>query len=183
MGYRKGGQGAIGKFLDENKSILQPAYETTAGIGKVYSVLSTIFGTLILLIFLFVGIWMVRKNKHFTGSTQGTVKEAKCNTDKDNKTICVVTIEYTVNNKKYTKTYTSSDIVNKNDIVSVRFDPANPNSFEAGSSLKWLGWIFIIASIAFILMIWAWLVFTLFFKPVAAATGVAAIADFAIPDN
>ena len=103
MPRRKGGQGAIGKFLDENKSVLQPAYETTAGIGKVYTILSTIFGTLILLIFLFVGIWMVRKNKHFTGSTQGTVKEAKCNTDKDNKTTCVVTVEYTVNNKKYTK--------------------------------------------------------------------------------
>ena len=177
---KRGGIGAVRNFIQENKSVLEPAYETSAIIGKAYAIFSAIGGTLLLLIFLFIGIWLVRMHRDKTASTSGTVIKSTCNSS-NNK--CIVEVEYTVNNKKYTLNYESSTIVNKGQTVKVYYDPKNPNNFVTGSTNKVLGWIFIGIAIIGIILAWASLIFTLFFKPVAAATGVGAIVDAVTPNN
>lgn len=177
---KKGGIGQVQNFIDENKTVLEPAYQTTATIGRAYAIYSAIGGTLLLLIFLFVGIWLVRMHRDKTKSTTGTVLKSNCDSS-NNK--CIVQIEYTVNNRKYTVNYESSSIVNTGQNVKVYYDPTNPNNFVAGSTNKALGWIFIGIAIVGIILAWASLIFTLFFKPVAAATGVGAIMGAITPNE
>ena len=177
---KKGGTGGIQNFIQENKSVLEPAYETTATIGKAYAIFSAIGGTLLLLIFLFVGIWMVRMHRDKTASTTGKIIESKCKPENNS---CRVVIEYTVNKKTYKLDYETSSIVNKGQTIPIYYDPKNPNNFVAESKNRVLGWVFIGIAIVGIILAWGSLIFTLFFKPVAAATGVGAIVDAITPDD
>ena len=114
-------------------------------------------------IFIGIGIILIRINNHLKGKTKGSIVEADCNT---NTKSCLSTISYNVNNVDYTNKKTT-DIVNKGESLDILYDTTNPNNFEINR--------YIISSIG-------WLIFSLMFKPIAAATGVGAVADALIPD-
>lgn len=179
-------KGKFGDFAKKNP-IVYHAYDASSSVGKIGTILSTIFGNFVLFIILVIGIFMVRSKDTKTASINAIVTKATCNTsivDKRTSTTCLVTIEYTVGEKKYTKDYTSYNVVNVDQTIHIRYDPANPNDFTAETvKAKTAGWIMI--GLAIILMIgsWVWLWFVMSYKAAAAAAGVGIMADLAIPDN
>lgn len=172
--------------LDENKEAisngLNQAYEATSVVGKISTIIGTIFLNLILVIFLIIGIVLVRKKDNLTASTRGTVTDAKCSRD-GKSTHCDGTIKYEVNGTKYTKQIGNGGIINKGDVKTIRYDPSNPNEFSTSSaSPKTIGWIMIGVSVILLILSWVWAWFVLSYKLAAAATGVGAVADMAIPN-
>ena len=130
-------------------------------------------------IFIGIGIILIRINNHLKGKTKGSIVEADCNT---NTKSCLSTISYNVNNVDYTNKKTT-DIVNKGESLDILYDTTNPNNFEINSKInKYIGWGLIIFAIIIIISSIGWLIFSLMFKPIAAATGVGAVADALIPD-
>lgn len=180
------GKGKIDSFVKKNQ-IVDKAYTATSGVGKIGTVISTIFGNIFLFIILIIGIFMVRSKDTKTASINAIVTKASCNTSTVNKstsTTCLVTIEYTVGGTKYTKDYTSYNVVNVNQTITIRYDPANPNDFTAETvKAKTAGWFMIILSILLMIASWVWLWFVLSYKAAAAVAGVGIMADLAIPDN
>ena len=144
---------------------IQPVYDTTASIGIFYNIFGVIMSIIIGSIFISIGIMILKINKNLKGKTSGSVIEAEC--DNSSKS-CLSTISYNVNDVNY-KNKKNTNIVNKGQTLEILYDTTNPNNFE-------------IFSIFIIITSIGWLIFSLLFKPVAAATGVGAVADVLIPD-
>ena len=122
---------------------------------------------------------ILKINKNLKGRTSGSVIEAEC--DNSSKS-CLSTISYNVNEVNY-KNKKITNIVNKGQTLEILYDTTNPNNFEINYSItKYIGWGFIIFSIFIIILSIGWLIFSLLFKPIAAATGVGAVADVLIPN-
>jgi hypothetical protein len=92
-------------------------------------------------------------------------------------------VSYTVNDKKYTNSFSVNDNVSKGSVIDIRYDPADPSNSTNGLSNTTMGWIlFGIGVLVLIIdVVVVALVFT--YKPIAAASGVGAMVDLAIPDN
>ena len=146
-------------MIGDTMKTMQPVYDVTASIGIVYAIFSAVMATIIC----------------------GTIIEATCSKTKNDKS-CVATINYTVKDVEYSVSATTG-IVNKGETLDIFYDPKNPNNFSiSNNTTNTIGWIIIIIAIIILLSSWGWLIMTIFFKPVAAATGVGAVADAIIPD-
>ena len=168
-------------MIGDTMKTMQPVYDTTASIGLVYSIFTTVMATIICGFAIYGGFWIKNMNADKTEKTIGTIKEATCSKTKNDKS-CIATINYTVKDVEYSVSATTG-IVNKGQTVDIFYDPKNPNNFSLlNNTANTIGWIIIIVAIIILLSSWGWLILTIFFKPVAAATGVGAVANAIIPD-
>ena len=161
---------------------MQPVYDATATIGIVYSVFSTVVATIVCSIAIFVGVWVKNLNNDKTAKTVGVVTEAICSTVNKDKS-CIATINFKANYIDYTVSSSTLGIVNKGQNIDIYYDPKNPNNFTSNNYTNTIGWVIIIFAIIILLISWGWLIMTIMFKPVAAASGVGAVADAVIPGN
>lgn len=109
--------------------------------------------SIISLIFLGVGIWMVRRPEDVHTSTiEGTFSNVTCVNDQ-----CSVTIKYKVPcSTAKCNTYTITDTlgpVREDDKVTVYYDPKNPSdAIGHKPPSKTVGWVFIAVSLFFLLL-------------------------------
>tara|TARA_B110001450_G_scaffold235334_1_gene239963 strand:+ start:648 stop:1301 length:654 start_codon:yes stop_codon:yes gene_type:complete len=180
--------GIIGTALNDinaNQNVLNPIYETTATIGIVYNVVVTIVVSILFGILIYVGFYLKNVDINKSENILGKYKNVKCREDivkdKDgnNKTvnICYAEIVYSVDEKEYIKSYKASKIVNENQPVTVYYDPNNPNDFIVEKTTYYFGLGMIIVGFIIIGLTWLWLILSIAFKPIAAASGVGAIGD------
>lgn len=171
MRFRKGGN----NYNDQ----LEPIYNTSATIGIIYSLISAIIGSIFCILVIIIGVWVKNMNSDKTAYTLGYVTDiSDCNFKEKT---CISTIEFNVNNEKYT-VKNISGIGNKGQNIGVYYNPKNPNNFTTNNYSTLIGWVMIVIGILIIVIIWSWFILALIFKPIAAATGVGAVADAAIPD-
>jgi hypothetical protein len=173
-------------MIGDTMKTMQPVYDASASIGIAYSIFSAVMATIICSIGIFIGFWVKNLNSDKSSKTSGTVKDAECSITKTKKSTsksCVATIDYKVNNVDYSGTTTTSDIINKGQTIDIYYDPKNPNNFITNSYTNIIGWIIIVICIIILLSSWSWLIMTLLFKPVAAASGVGAVAGAIMPGN
>jgi hypothetical protein len=168
-------------MIGDTMKTMQPVYDATASIGIAYSIFSTVMATIICAIGIYVGFWVKNLDASKTAKTVGTVKEADCTKTKKDKS-CVATITYKVNDIEYSVS-SSTGLVNKGQNIDIYYDPKNPNNFVSNSYTNIIGWVIIIVCIILLLSSWGWLIMTLLFKPVAAASGVGAVAGAVMPGN
>jgi len=168
-------------MIGDTMKTMQPVYDATASIGIAYSIFSTVMATIICSIGIYVGFWVKNLDASKTAKTIGTVKEADCTKTAKDKS-CVATITYKVNDVEYSVSSTTG-IVNKGQNIDIYYDPKNPNNFVSNSYTNIIGWVIIIVCIILLLSSWGWLIMTLLFKPVAAASGVGAVAGAVMPGN
>lgn len=174
MRFRKGGD-----TINNYKNELQPIYNTSATIGIVYSLISTILGTIFCTLVIIAGVWIKNMNSDKTAYTLGYVTDVSDCNFKEKK--CVSTIDFNVKHEKYTvKSVTG--IGNKGQNIGIYYNPENPNNFTTNNYSTIIGWVMIAIGIFIIISLWLWFILTLIFKPIAAATGVGAVADTAIPN-
>jgi hypothetical protein len=168
-------------MMGDTMKNMQPVYDATASIGIAYAIFSAIMATIICGFVIYGGFWVKNINANKTAKTVGTIKDATCSKTQNDKS-CVATINYKVNNIEYSVS-TTTGIVNKGQTMDIYYDPKNPNDFTSNSSTTAIGWVIIIVAFIILLSSWGWLIMTIFFKPVAAATGVGAVAGAIMPDN
>ena len=169
-------------MIGDTMKNMQPVYDASAAIGIAYAIFSAVMATLVCSFVIYFGVWVKDMNSDKTGSTKGTIKDANCTNAKNDKS-CVATVNYKVNNVDYSVSATTG-IVNKGQTIDIYYDPKNPNNFSLyTNTTNTIGWVIIIIAIIILLSSWGWLILTIFFKPVAAATGVGAVAGAVMPDN
>ena len=161
---------------------MQPVYDATATIGIAYSIFSAVIATIICSIAIYVGVWVKNLNKDKTQKTVGLVTEATCTNSKKDKS-CVATINFKANKVDYTVSSSTLGIVNKGQNIDIYYDPKNPNNFTSNSYTNIVGWVIIIFAVIVLIISWGWLIMTIMFKPVAAASGVGAVAGAVMPGN
>jgi hypothetical protein len=181
MSRRKKG----GNFMNDsmqtynnNKQYIEPVYDATAAIGIASTIFGTVMATIIAIILIVVGYNIKNIDSEKTSVATGTITKADC-TPK-NKT-CVADIKYTVDKVDYS-VQTTTGLVNKNQTIQVNYDPSNANNFTIYSYYPYIGWGIITVAIIMLISSWGWLLMTLLFKPLAAASGVGAVASTIMPD-
>jgi hypothetical protein len=169
-------------MIGDTMKNMQPVYDATASIGIAYAIFSAVIATIICGFAIYGGFWVKNINSDKTAKTTGTIKDAICSKTKNDKS-CIATINYVVKNVEYSVSETTG-IVNKGQTLDIYYDPKNPNNFSlSNNTTNIIGWIIIIVAIIILLSSWGWLIMTIFFKPLAAATGVGAVAGAVIPGD
>jgi hypothetical protein len=183
-----GKQGFIGTALTNikiNQNVLNPIYNKTASIGIVYNVVITIVFTILFGFLIYVGFWIKDVDINKSENVLGKYKNVKCTQeiikDKDNNNksvnVCNAVIVYMVEKKEYIKSYKASKLVNENQPVKVYYNPANPDDFIIEKNTYYFGLGMIIVGFVIIVLSWLWLMLSIAFKPIAAASGVNTIGD------
>lgn len=183
-----GKQGFIGTALTNikiNQNVLNPIYNKTASIGIVYNVVITIVFTILFGFLIYVGFWIKDVDINKSENVLGKYKNVKCTQeiikDKDNNNksvnVCNAVIVYMVEKNEYIKSYKASKLVNENQPVKVYYNPANPDDFIIEKNTYYFGLGMIIVGFVIIVLSWLWLMLSIAFKPIAAASGVNTIGD------
>lgn len=178
----------IGKELTDvknNKSVLNPIYDTTASISIVYNVVITIVVTILFGILIYVGFLIKDADINKSENVLGKYKNVKCTQetikDKNNNdklvNVCNAEIVYLVDEKEYIKFYKASKLVNEYQPVTVYYDPENPDDFIIEKNTYYFGLGMIIVGFIIIGLTWLWLILLIAFKPITSASGVNAIGD------
>ena len=169
-------------MIGDTMKTMQPVYDVTASIGIAYAIFSAVIATIICGFAIYGGFWVKNMNADKTAKTTGKIMDATCSKTKNDKS-CVSTINYMVKDVEYSVS-SVTEIVNKGQTITVYYDPKNPNNFSlSNNTTNTIGWVIIIIAIIILLSSWGWLIMTIFFKPLAAATGVGAVAGAVIPGD
>lgn len=158
--------------------IAQDAYDATASFGLFMAFIQAIGVTLISLLAIGIGIYLVSMKSAYQGTTMATITNSKCTTINQG-TKCVIDYEYTVNNKKYSRT--GSEVQGAyvtGNKVKVSYDTSNPDNHSVlPINWKFIGWICIIIGFIMVIVAWLWFYIANTYKVAAAATGVGTIVD------
>jgi hypothetical protein len=186
QGYQQ--QGFFGnaiKDLNNNKETLAPLYDTAASIGIIYNIFTTFLVIVICSVMIYIGFWLKNMNSNKSSSVPGKYTNVKCtneiieDTNKNMKTIvnCTADVIYTVDDIEYKKSLQTSYTINDEQPVTVNYDPSNPDDFNTDNNYYYFGIGMIIVGILAIFISIFWLILSLIYKPVAAASGVGALGD------
>jgi hypothetical protein len=191
QGYNQRGyqqQGFFGNAINDlnnNKETLAPIYDTTASIGIIYNIFTTILVVVICSIMIYIGFWLKNMNSNKSHNVSGKYTNVKCtneiveDTNKNKKTIvnCTADVIYKVDEVEYKKSVQTSYSINDEQPVTVNYDPSNPDDFNTDNNYYYFGIGMIVIGILAIFISLFWLILSLIYKPVAAASGVGALGD------
>lgn len=163
----------------EKQSVGEQIYSGVATFGRVWAVVSAIFGTIISIGLLILGIYIIRHKSHLLSVPGSVVEDSKCTTSYSQQrpaTTCRTKISYDVDGTNYTQTVdTGAMNYGKSSKVTVWYSPGDPSDPELNPATKGMGWILIVIVffICFGSWIWVW---------VTRKSKVAAVAGGAIED-
>lgn len=156
------------------------AYDATATFGLFMAFLKALGGTLLAIVIILIGVWLIRMKDPYEGKTTGKVTASKCDT-KDAATSCTIDYEYTVDGKKYTRTnYKIQGTYVVGSSLKTLYDRSNPDNHRI-EPVNWhlLGWIGVGIGIVLFFSVWIWFFIARTFKIAAAASGVGAFVEVA----
>lgn len=158
----------------------QSAYDATASFGLFMAFLQAIGGTLLAILVVSIGVWLIRMKEPYEGQTTGKVTASKCET-RDAATSCTIDYEYTVDGKKYTGSgYKIQGTYVVGSQLKTLYDRADPNNHKIEPiSWKFIGWICVAVGIVMVIGVWLWYFIARSFKIAAAATGVGTAIEIA----
>jgi hypothetical protein len=162
------------------KSLGDQIYEGAGTFGHIEAWIGAIFASIIGIVFIIIGIVSVSHKTSLTNKVQGKITTATCGSpyQSDNQQLynCSLSIEYNVDNKKYTITTTTNDNLQhyQGENINVYYNPSNPEKGAIQSdNSKMMGIIFIVAGIIIPAFAWLWLWITYKSKFAAAVGGAA----------
>ena len=152
-------------------------YTGTVTFGRIMADIKAIVGTLIGLVAIAIGIFMVKTKYTKTKTTQSTISDVKCNQitlNSGNSTWnCKFTASYTIDNNKYTKQLSSDNQLFEGSEITLYYNPNNINEISTEKDIAHvIGWFCIGFGVLIIIssIVWAWLANR--YKVVAAVGGV-----------
>jgi len=123
-----------------------------ATFGAVDTYVRVACAVVIGIIFIVIGATIKKNPDKHTSQTTGTASNVNCTTStgKNKVTSCSASVDYTVNNQKYTFSGNYGQITN-GQTVSVYYDPANPGDAVGQPLPQAMGTIFIVIGIILII--------------------------------
>lgn len=123
-----------------------------ATFGAVDTYIRVACAIVIGIIFIIIGATIKKNPDKHTSQTTGTASNVNCTTStgKNKVTSCVASVDYTVNNQKYTFSGNYGQIAN-GQTVSVYYDPSNPGDAVGQPVPQALGTFFIVIGIILII--------------------------------
>lgn len=159
----------------------EDVYDGAAAFGRFMALLSLIGGTLISLLLIGIGIYLLVSKDKYSGSTTANIKEANCQRIADSKSVryeCLLKLSYSVDGKAYEREYgTHSGFYAPNTTLNIRYDPSNPNDITVGMRKKTIAIIILCIGVFVLIMAWVWWWIVNTFKFAAAAQGVGSAYD------
>ena len=163
-------------------------YSGAASFGVIWAFLGAIFGTLFGIAAIAGGIYILAHKNVNKISVQAKILRVngdvngKCEKSNETNYSCTITIQYTYDNKQYTKDvdYNGPRSYYASQTITVLVDPDNPNDVDVNEPLpKWVGIVTILFGIAIIAGGWFWYWASRKWKFVAAAEGVGGVLGIA----
>lgn len=121
---------------------------TLSTYSRIETSIGTVIFGIIVIVFIFIGISMVRNNR--SESVSGKVLTSVCSTSGNNQGYnCNLTIEYTVKGRSYTlqTSETSNTAYSPGSKVNLIYDPSNPEDAIISQSTRLIGIVIIIISV------------------------------------
>lgn len=152
-------------------------YNQTIEIGRFSSNIKFYIAIFVAIILIMIGIYLILKKQDNLVDITAKILNANCIRSVKNKKYiynCVLTVEYIINNKKYSGVInTSSDVPYvKDQIIDITYDKENPNKITIKQlRLKWIGLILLIISLLIMVSSFYMKYVTQKFELMAAATG------------
>lgn len=170
-------------------SYTERAITASATIGRVYAVISAIFGTLIGLAMIISGIYIMKHRSHLK-TTKGIVVPlsedseigSECQTTKSKKgstsLSCVSYVSYKIGENEYShvQVNTGSSRHNVGDELTLYYDPKNPENPEVNPIPKSIGLGILIGGVFVLFGSWLWVYLTMESKDIAAVGGAVTVA-------
>ena len=146
-------QRAGGEMLDNT-------LDAAASFGRIMAWMKAIFGTLIALILIALGIFMLTRKNKFPMRATGTVTNSKCDESDPKSVTCTISFVFTPSNGK--PIASAPMAVNqsyiKGQTITVFYEEDNPNNFVINPApVKWIGWILLISGLLMLVFLWVWL--------------------------
>jgi len=159
--------------MDKKQSLGSEIYSDAASFGRVYAMIGAIFGTLISIMFIIGGIYIIYHKSHLKSVNGTVISDSICNQLDKNSKSCSTTYTYTINGKNYKGTSTSSNGYKKSENIKIWYDPNHPSvNPEIDIPSKTLGVVLIIIGIITVISAWVGVYLTRKYKFAAAASGV-----------
>jgi len=170
------------------QSLGSEIYSGAAVFGKVRAIIGVFIGTLISIFLIGFGIYAIARRKKRTHQLVGTIQKLEDGlnicvpTSVDNKIMydCHFKVDYKIGIKEYSHTFQTRSNTTYTDggSIDLYYDPKNIGDIALTPDDTHLGgWIALIVGIVMLVGVWLMLYFTLKYKVVAAASGVAGAAD------
>jgi hypothetical protein len=140
-------------------------YSDAASFGKISVVIKLIMTIIVAIALVVLGVYLYRRKNVHTKSLDATITDANCTTESDGRSTtynCKLTLEYTINNKKYSGINISTDsssLYNKGNTITIYYDPNNPTDislFSKGTQQTIGEVIIVIAILSVIFGILSW---------------------------
>lgn len=165
--------------MSSKEPISNALYDTAAQYGRFRSGISVVLGTLIALIFLFLGGYLVfRKQDTNKQETTATVNNVNCSfvagSSRNTSYSCNLNLTYNVDNKLYNNSLitTSSAPYYKGQQITIIYDITNPNIISQKTlGSRTFGFILSCIAIVILAMVWGYNYLVTKNKTVAAIYG------------
>jgi hypothetical protein len=163
------------------------AYDATATFGRVVAFFKMLTGIFFGIVFISIGIWLIRSKAVYTQSVLTKVTNPKCNTTTttDSKgraitqTQCNATLEYQVGGKDYKTPFTLNGSYAESQMVDMQYNPENPGDIRSPvPQNKTIGIWLIVIGLAIMIGTIVWFILTLRYKIIAAGTGAYTAVDW-----
>lgn len=175
------------KKITKGGDFANTAYDATATFGRVVAFFKMLTGIFFGVIFMVIGIWLIKTKPVYTQSVTTKVTQPKCNTvtTTDSKghsttqTQCNVVLEYNVNGKDFKTPFTLNGAYAENQMVEMQYNPDNPSDIRSPTPQnKTIGIWLIFIGLAIMIGTTIWFILTLKYKIVAAGTGAYTAVDW-----
>ena len=154
-------------------------YTGISEYGKIMAIIKSIFVTIIGIIFIIIGIYLVRRKIVRTSFVSGTIIDSPtCFENGGSNNInwdCSIIVSYNINGKDYKIPLNTSGRTHylSNEKVDLYYDPNNISDIDIGSDdTHPIGYIIIFVTILLIIISIVWAILANKYKSIAAAEGV-----------
>lgn len=157
-------------------------YSNTAAFGHFYSYIQAGFATIMMVIFVGVGVYILWHNAHLT-TTQGSVTKATYNCQTTNQynrqvTTCQVDVSYQIDGKTINKTFNTAVQYTIDQSVTVYYTPTDPSDASISRVPNWMAWLSIGGGVVVALGSYLWVYLTGKYQVVGAFAGAQDIFGF-----
>ena len=167
-------------------------YDSAATFGRIMAFVRMVTGSIIGIVMIAVGIYLVRNKAAQSVNTTAEVATAECKTvevgtpKKPRSTVrCDLTVTYTVNGKQLTTPLTDEGTsYSKGSIVNIQYNPDNPSDIRLKQAAnKTVGIILIVIGLVIMLGSIIWFIITLKYKIAAAGEAAMTVGSWMTPNS
>lgn len=161
-----------GGDMQQYQQYAEQATDATATFGRITMVFRVIVGTLVCILFIIIGIFMVRSRSMYNKSTKGIINDLQCNQSTNT---CSLKLEFMAGDKKISNDHYQVTTTNysKGQNITIYYDKTNPANFVTSMWVRYIGWLIISIAVIIIIASWLWLYVVFKNRAAAAITGVA----------